>query len=182
MPLLCRTRPAPSPSCLSERLESFEGGNTGRRTMRSCRLADGRPFSSRPGSSGSGGYRDFAVECKEGFAFKLHQKGVLRWTFTAVPWHQVPGVRQSQVPGARQSQGDLRRCRRRSLRGSTVPARPLLDSFRVSVSLRRVFAKETQWRPRLFSPARAARQLGWAWRLRTHFRAYIIVTGRFCRV
>jgi len=64
--------------------------------MRSCRLADGRPFSSRPGSSGSGGYRDFVVECKEGFAFKLHQKGVLRWTFTAVPWHQVPGARQSQ--------------------------------------------------------------------------------------
>ena len=36
---------------------SQEGGNTGRRTMRSCRpLRDGRPFSSRPGSSGSAGY------------------------------------------------------------------------------------------------------------------------------
>jgi len=26
--------------------------------------AGGRPFSSRPGSSGSGGYRDFMAECK----------------------------------------------------------------------------------------------------------------------
>src|SRR5207248_1763782 len=54
---------------LWERLESkFEGGNTGRRVTRPCRrlshgetmssegMPRGRPFSSRPGSSGSGRY------------------------------------------------------------------------------------------------------------------------------
>src|SRR6516162_10750836 len=54
-----------------------EGGNTGRRTIRSCLCHfrphwpsfrpmirdNGRPFSSRPGSSGSWRYRGFGPEC-----------------------------------------------------------------------------------------------------------------------
>src|SRR4051794_31341383 len=57
-------RPAPSPSCPREGRESSqEGGNTGRRAMQPYRpKRAGRPFSSRPGSSGERGlYPDFAL-------------------------------------------------------------------------------------------------------------------------
>src|SRR5262249_18392177 len=71
VPLLCRAPPAPSPSCLSERLESFEGGNTGRRAMRP-RHPRGRPSVQLPArSSGSGVYRDFIGECKVAAAFSI---------------------------------------------------------------------------------------------------------------
>src|SRR5262245_38914498 len=70
--------PAPSPSCLSGKARKLkEGGNTGRRTIGSCRCHfgpkamsealrfgnSGRPFSSRPGSSGNRRYKGFEPEC-----------------------------------------------------------------------------------------------------------------------
>src|SRR5262249_38471543 len=70
-PFLSRAKPAPapSPSCPSGKARKREGGNTGRRAISPCPMGPnwgpwGRPFSSRPGSSGSGGYKGFTVDCK----------------------------------------------------------------------------------------------------------------------
>ena len=54
---------------LRERLECCEGGNTGRRAIWPCRAevlkpSHGRPFSSRPGSSGGRPYRVFGRKRK----------------------------------------------------------------------------------------------------------------------
>ena len=59
--------PALSHLSPSERLECIRCGNTGRRADWPCCAGfrpGSRPFSSRPGSSGSGGYKGGRVKCK----------------------------------------------------------------------------------------------------------------------
>ena len=62
LPYVARSGAKPFMTFREGQESSQEGGNTGRRAMRPCRLlkGDSRPFSSRPGSSGAGVIDGFA--------------------------------------------------------------------------------------------------------------------------